>query len=58
MSITKQRLEHELEGLRLQLQQAQAQVEAVLGAIQATEQYIKFADEPDDKEEKHEKQDT
>jgi len=53
MTLTKETLEHELEGLRLQLQQAQAQLDAVLGAIQVTEQYIKIFDEAED-----EKQDT
>jgi hypothetical protein len=48
MIITKQILEHELEGLRLQLRDAEAQVNLILGAIQATEQLIVMADNPEE----------
>jgi hypothetical protein len=48
MVINKELLEHELEGLRLQLQDVKAQVNLVLGAIQMAEQLIAMADKPDE----------
>jgi len=48
MAIEKKLLEHELEGLRLQLLDAKAQVNMILGAIQMAEQLLIIADKPDE----------
>ena len=47
MNLDKETLEHELEGLRLQLRQAEAQVHMVLGAIQTINQLLAILDKPE-----------
>ena len=47
MAITKESIEVKLKGLREQLQQLQANANAVSGAIQIAEQFLKEIDTPD-----------
>ncbi len=52
MILTKEKFMHELDGLRLQLREAEAQVHTILGAIQAVEQLIALLDAPETEGEK------
>jgi hypothetical protein len=45
--ITKEQLQHELEGLRLQLRDAETQVNMIRGAMQTIDQLLVMADEPE-----------